>query len=309
MQTPVVFLIFNRPDLTAKVFEVIRQAKPRKLLVVADGPRTDRPNEVERCKDTRKIISQVNWECEVLTNYSEINLGCKKRVSSGLDWVFDNVEQAIILEDDCLPHSTFFPFCEELLRLYQNDMRVMNICGSSFINETTASNSSLESYYFSRDFHCWGWASWKRAWQYYDCEMDLWPHIRDTGRLKDVFHNIDIAKYWEYVLQSAFEDRVDSWAYRWMFSCWMQSGLSILPYTNLISNIGYGNEATHTSRKDKLSNQAVSAVNLPIRHPPFVIEDTRKDKHIGSFRFRANSVNLWKIKIKQLLKLSTGQKR
>ena len=127
MKTPVAFLIFNRPDTTAKVFEAIRQAKPPKLLVVADGPRSDNPSEAEKCQAAREIIEQVDWECEVLTNYSDVNLGCKTRVSSGLDWVFDNVEEAIILEDDCLPHPSFFPFCEKLLDNYRDDKRIMDI--------------------------------------------------------------------------------------------------------------------------------------------------------------------------------------
>ena len=135
MKTAIAFMVFNRPDTTKKVFETIREAKPPKLLVIADGPRAGRPGETEKCAATRAIIDSVDWECEVLTNYSDVNLGCKRRVSSGLDWVFNTVEESIILEDDCLPHSTFFQFCEELLEKYRYDSRIMQICGSNLIKD------------------------------------------------------------------------------------------------------------------------------------------------------------------------------
>ena len=152
LTTPVVFIIFNRPDTTAKVFEAIRQAKPPKLLVIADGARIDKPGEAEKCAAARAIINQVDWQCEVLTNYSNVNLGCRKRVSSGLDWVFEQVEEAIVLEDDCLPHPSFFQYCQELLEKYRDDERIMMISGDNFQfgNETTE-----YSYYFSRYGHCW----------------------------------------------------------------------------------------------------------------------------------------------------------
>ncbi|MEW6491011.1 MAG: glycosyltransferase family 2 protein, partial [Cyanobacteriota bacterium] len=164
MKTPVVFIIFNRPDTTQKVFEAIRQAHPPLLFVIADGPRPNKPGEDQKCAATRAIIDQVDWDCEVLTNYSEINLGCERRVSSGLNWVFDTVEEAIILEDDCLPHPTFFSFCEELLDYYRNDQRVMVITGQ---NVQFGRKRTDYTYYFSRYNHCWGWASWRRAWRSY----------------------------------------------------------------------------------------------------------------------------------------------
>jgi hypothetical protein len=160
VNTPIAFFIFNRPDTTARVFEAIRQAQPSKLLVVADGPRSTRPGEAEKCAATRAIIDQVDWECEVLTNYSDVNLGCRHRVSSGLDWVFEQVEEAIILEDDCLPHPTFFRFCEELLEWYRHDHRIVAISGDNFQN---GHQSGEFSYYFSRYVHIWGWATWRRG--------------------------------------------------------------------------------------------------------------------------------------------------
>lgn len=170
VSTPVAFFIFNRPVLTEIVFEAIAKAKPKKLLVVADGPRF--AEEEEKCQKARAaVIDKINWECEVLTNFSDRNQGCKYRVSSGLDWVFSEVEEAIILEDDCLPAPSFFRFCETLLARYRDDERVMTISGDNF----QLGNSRTEySYYFSKYTHIWGWASWRRAWQHYDVDMKSW---------------------------------------------------------------------------------------------------------------------------------------
>lgn len=155
-----VFPIFNRPDVTKKAFNEIRKVQPDILLVVSDGPSHHKQGEAEKCLETRAIIDQVDWDCKVLTNYSDVNLGCAKRILSGLDWIFGNFERAIILEDDCLPDPSFFPFCEELLERYKNDDRVMSISGQ---NSQFGRSRTSYSYYFSRYAHCWGWATWRRA--------------------------------------------------------------------------------------------------------------------------------------------------
>ena len=282
LTTPVAFLIFNRPDTTARVFEAIRQAKPPKLLVVADGPRPDRPDDVEKCKAARAIIDGVDWDCEVLTNYSDANLGCKNRVSSGLDWVFETVEEAIILEDDCLPHSSFFRFCEELLDYYRHDKRIMAISGDNF---QFRRRHTEYSYYFSRYTHIWGWASWRRAWQYYDVKMKLWEEIRDGDWLKSILEETKVVKYWTKIFQTAYDDKIDTWDYPWTFACWIQNGLTILPNVNLVSNIGFGEDATHTSSsKSRVANLGVQEMNFPLEHPLFVIRHKQADdfthKHI-----------------------------
>ncbi|MGQ4646875.1 glycosyltransferase family A protein [Lyngbya aestuarii] len=280
LKTPVVFLIFNRPDTTEKVFESIRQAKPLKLLVIADGPRTDRPGEAEKCAATRAIIERVDWECEVLKNYSEINLSCAKRVSSGLNWVFEQVEDAIILEDDCVPHPSFFRFCEELLERYKDDSRVVSISGQ---NVQFGRQRTEYSYYFSRYNHCWGWATWKRAWQYFDFEMKLWPEVKKHNFLGDILIEPQAIKHWTETFQSTYDGQINSWANRWTFACWMQNGLSILANTNLISNIGFGTESTHTgNKKSKFANIPTEAVEFPLKEPPFMIRDMRADSFTQS---------------------------
>ncbi|KHG41634.1 MAG: glycosyltransferase family 2 protein [Aphanizomenon flos-aquae KM1D3_PB] len=276
MKTPVAFIIFNRPDTTKRVFEAIRQAQPPKLLVIADGPRADRPGEAEKCAAARAIIEGVDWECEVLTNYSNVNLGCKLRVSSGLDWVFSQVEEAIVLEDDCLPHPTFFPFCEELLERYREDTRIAVISGQ---NVQFGRKRTDYSYYFSRYNHCWGWASWRRAWENFDYDMKLWPFIRDNGWLKDILKDDASVKYWTKIFQDVYDGKINSWAFRWTLSCWLHNQLSVLSNVNLISNIGFGEEGTNTKQSASIfSNMSTDNLEFPLNHPQFMIQDTNADE-------------------------------
>lgn len=277
MKTPVAFIIFNRPDTTARVFEAIRQAKPPLLLIIADGARASKLGEAEKCAATRAVIDGIDWDCEVRTNYSDVNLGCKRRVSSGIDWVFEQVEEAIILEDDCLPHPTFFGYCEELLDKYKDDTRIMSISG---INFQFGRKRNSDSYYFSRYNHVWGWATWKRAWKHYDVDLELWNIVRDGGWLDDILGDNSIVRKWQETFQSVYDGKVDTWDYQWVFACWIQSGMTILPNVNLISNIGFGIDATHTVNiSDELANLPVEAISLPLQHPEFITRNTNADKY------------------------------
>jgi hypothetical protein len=273
MKTPVAFMIFNRPDTTKRVFEAIRQAQPSKLLIIADGARPDRPGEAEKCQQVRDIIDVVDWDCEVLKNYADTNLGCQQRLLTGLNWVFSEVEEAIILEDDCLPDPTFFPFCQEILERYRDDMRVMSISGNNF---QFGKKRTDHSYYFSRYFHCWGWATWRRAWQYNDPEIKLLPTIKSGDWLKDILGSDRAVKYWQGILDRIHESK--TWDYQWMFAHWIQSGLSIIPNENLVSNIGFGADATHTNvLNHPLANMTVNALKFPLNHPPFLIRNVNAD--------------------------------
>ncbi len=244
-------------------------------MVVADGPRPDRADDIEKCKAARAIIEGVDWDCEVLTNYSDLNLGCKNRVSSGLDWVFDTVEQAIILEDDCLPHPSFFRFCQDLLDYYRNDKRIMAISGDNF---QFGRKRTEYSYYFSRYNHIWGWASWRRAWQYYDLKMKLWQEISDGSWLESILGKTQAVKYWTKIFQTYYDGKIDTWDYPWTFACWIQNGLTILPNVNLVSNIGFGEDATHTSSsKSRAANLGVQEMNFPLKHPPFLMRHVEAD--------------------------------
>lgn len=289
LKTPVAFIIFNRPETTKRVFAEIAKARPQKLLVIADGPRADHPDDIEKCVAVRAIIDSVNWNCEVLKNYSDMNLGCKRRVSSGLDWVFDTVEEAIILEDDCLPHPTFFRFCEEMLEKYRHDERIAMISGN---NHQFGRKRTEYSYYFSRYTHIWGWASWRRAWDNYDVDMKIWPEIRDGGWLEDLLGAKRSVWYWKYIFENVYKGKIDTWDYQWIFSCWIQNALAILPNVNLVSNIGFGMKAVHTKVKNKFAHMEIEPMSFPILHPDYILRDSKADFFVENKMFSGNSLLL-----------------
>ena len=303
MKTPVVLIIFNRPHHTEKVFEVIRQAQPSQLLVIADGPRTNRPEDKEKCASARAIIDRVDWKCQVFKNYSDINLGCDPRIIDGLNWVFDTVEEAIILEDDCIPHPTFFTYCEELLGRYRHDPRVMNISGQ---NVLFGRKRTDYSYYFSRFTLCWGWATWRRSWQYFDVNLKLWPEVRDKKFMKDILEDPYAVKVWERTAQMLYDGRLTGWDFKWMFSCWLQNGLCLISDRNLVTNIGYGAEATHIhDEQAPYIKMAIEAMDFPLKHPPFILRDLEADKFTQRtlFDYDPNIFKKAQNKIKKLFKL------
>lgn len=275
MNTPIVFIIFKRPDTTKQVFEVIRQAKPKQLFVIADGPRTHISGEAEKCNLTRAIIEQVDWECKVVKNYSDINLGCGKRISSGLDWVFQQVEEAIILEDDCLPHPTFFPFCEKLLEKYRYDDRIASISGQ---NVQFGRNKSEYSYYFSRYNHIWGWATWKRAWKEFDFDISLWPEVKKHNFLREILKSNKAIEAWNKVFQDIYRGNKHTWDFQWQFACWVNNRLGIISNVNLVSNIGFDMDSHHTlNPRSRYSKLPIQGIDLVMNHPPFMVCNTAAD--------------------------------
>ncbi len=282
---PVALIIFKRPELTAKVFEAIRQAQPSTLVVIADGARANKKDEAEACAAARAVTEKVDWPCRVVRHYSDKNLGCRDRVSSGLDLVFNEFDRAIILEDDCVPELSFFRFCEELLERYRNDERVMAISGDNF----QFGNRQIEhSYYFSRYPHVWGWATWRRAWQHYDVKITNWPQMRKDGWLVQLLQDNAAVKFWQASFQSVYDRQIDTWDHQWTYACWQQNGLTALPRTNLISNIGFGTEATHTKRNSRFSKMAVSPMRFPLSHPPQVVRDEQADDYTQRHNFNLN---------------------
>lgn len=278
MTTPLVFIIFNRPEVTKRVFDAIRNARPKRLFVIADGPRNDHPEDQGLCARTRAVVDYVDWPCEVVRDYAETNMGCGKRPASGISHVFTQVEEAIILEDDCLPHPSFFPYCEELLARYRDDERIMAICGTNF---QPGISRSPYSYYFSLFPHCTGWASWQRAWQHYDYDMSLLPEVLEQGWIESIFPDKKAARYWKTRFREVSGiPQSHIWDFQWTFACWIQGGLSIIPRNNLVTNIGYGPTATHTkSETDRFANLTVKEISFPLLHPPFVIRDSQTDNH------------------------------
>lgn len=284
---PVIFMIFNRPDSTRQAFETLRAAKPCKLLVVADGPRGDRPGEAEKCAAARAVISEVDWDCEVHTNYSETNLGCRLRCSSGITWAFELVEKAIIIEDDCIPSTSFFPYCTELLERYEADERIMMITGD---NHLFGRAETAESYYFSRYPHLWGWATWRRAWAKYDINMTHWPEIKRRKLFDQYSRKRSERFFWESVMQCAYEGNVDTWDFQWVYSIWVNSGLCITPARNLVRNIGYHSEATHTVKDAVYSSLRAEEIDLPLTHPATVLASSDKDEYEARLRFAHDQV-------------------
>jgi hypothetical protein len=278
MRTPIALIIFNRPDLTERVFAEIARARPPKLLIIADGPRPEQPGETEKCLAARAVVDRVDWQCDVLKNYSEVNLGCGRRPATGLSWVFSQVEQAIILEDDCVAHPTFFRFCEELLEKYSDNERVMHISGDNFF---CREKKIPFSYYFSSYCLSWGWATWRRAFRYFDPQIKLWPSLRDTSWLKENLGDLRAVEYWKSIFDRVYEQggTKDIWDFQWLFAIWARRGLSILPNTNLVSNIGFREDATHTKRRtDRRATLPATEMVFPLRHPPQITPDRESDK-------------------------------
>ena len=257
--------VFNRPETTRRVFEVISRARPAKLLLIADGPRLERVGEAERCAEVREIVSRVDWPCEVLTNFSSTNLGCQERIISGLDWVFSLVEEAIILEDDCLPDPSFFPFCQVLLEKYRGDSRISSITGTNMVERFLNTEAS---YYFSQLGGIWGWATWRSEWQRYDRYLTDWPKLKEEKMLSELFDHPKAVAYWTKIFDAMYENRgPNTWDYQWVYTRLKNNSLNIIPRINLISNIGFGTDATHTTGADSRYTIPVKTIGFPLRHP------------------------------------------
>jgi hypothetical protein len=269
MTAPVLFLVFNRPDTTGRVFQVIREARPCRLFVAADGPRPGRDDEADRCAEVSRIATAVDWPCEVKTLFREHNLGCKRAVSSAIDWFFTQVDEGIVIEDDCLPDPSFFRYCTELLERWRDDERVMGISGDNFIG---AQWQPPGSYYFSRFPHIWGWASWRRAWVHYDVAMRDWPLHRDMGLMKKIFPASRLQqRRWASMFDRLERGDIDTWDYQWSFACWKRGGLTCIPAVNLVTNIGFGPQATHTHNAEaSLARLPRGRLEFPLSDPPLV---------------------------------------
>lgn len=246
MKKPILFLIFNRPDTTEQVFESIKKYQPTQLFIAADGPRNEK--EYLLCEETRKIINEIDWNCELKTLFRKKNLGCGKAVSSAIDWFFENVDEGIILEDDCLPSPSFFIFCEEMLSLYRDDSRIMMISGS---NSATLLPKLKSDYFYSNVYSIWGWATWRRSWILYDRTMSSWPIQKQKRPLVKMYPNRMIENYFSSAFDDVYNKKIDTWDYQWVYTCIINNGLNIIPKYNMISNIGV--VGTHTEKNNNKS--------------------------------------------------------
>jgi len=270
MNTPVILILFRRPETTRRVFEAIRQARPPKLYIVADGARG--PDDDASCESARAIVANIDWPCEVIRDYADTNLGVAKRVSSGITGAFRHYEEAIILEDDTLPNPFFFKYCEELLARWREEERIQHISGTNFIHCHQA--EIQHSYYFNNHPAIWGWATWRRAWQHYDTRLPHWPEHRKEGLLERKLHTTTARQNWTETFD-LHHDNEDPWTwdYHWTYATWVQNGLAAAPRQNLVTNIGFGEGATHTG--------TTTAPDLPIdpSHDETIVHPQGPDIH------------------------------
>ncbi|MES2216191.1 MAG: glycosyltransferase family 2 protein [Patescibacteria group bacterium] len=298
MKTPLLFLIFNRPEATAQVFAEIRKARPEKLFIAADGPRPDRPDDIEKCRLTREAVSNIDWPCEVKTLFQEKNLGCKIGATTGITWFFDNVEEGIVLEDDCLPDQSYFPFCTELLERFRHNENISMISGC---NESQTTPSPY-SYIYSRYGHLWGWASWRRVWKQYDVTMKHWAPRANQRAIKKAMHDRKMWNYrvWHYI--ETYEGRKDTWDYQWETYRLLHGQLAVIPTKNMIHNLGFGPEATHTVQTSSYLIMPRQQTEFPLRHNPDIRPHDAYDR---TLRPRSKAFNIhvrrFRARVRQLL--------
>jgi hypothetical protein len=290
LEKPVLLLIYRRPDTTRKVLDAVRAAKPRRLFVSASGPQ----DEADRAlvEETRAVIDEVDWDCEVHRKLWQDNQGCRINVARGITWAFDCEPEMIILEDDCVPTPAFFRFCSELLDRYRDDTRVMSISGTNFLFDRDV---TPYSYFWSRYPNIWGWATWRRAWRLYDRDLALWAETTANGQLHDMFDEAPARAYWRGVMDFVADGSLDAWDYVWFASLWLHGGLAAQPTRNLVRNIGFDARATHTKKETKLSRLSVEELDFPLEHPPSLMRNREADRRVDAevYANLPNVVRLW----------------
>ncbi len=283
-ETPILLLVFNRLDTTRRVFEVIRKVKPTRLFVSGDGPRHGNLLDPEKVNAVREFIADsIDWPCTVSTLYRLENLGCKEAVSSGIDWFFSEVDNGIILEDDCLPHEDFFEYCEIMLQRFKSDYRIWHIGGVCCLGKDDFLEES--SYYYSNYMHIWGWATWSDRWKYYTKEIPYLDDFKNLKLIEGLSSSCLVRQQWLHSFNSVELNKVNTWDFQWYYCVWSNGGLAVLPKVNLVSNIGFGQDSTHTSESNHLlSNMRVVSMDFnQLIEPKFfrVIEEyDRKNERI-----------------------------
>ena len=277
IETPVLLIIYNRPELTEKVFDVIRSVRPKQLFIAADGPKQEKIADAARCAETRAVTEKINWDCDVKRLYRDKNLGCKDAITSGINWFFGQVEEGIILEDDCVPDETFFTFCKEMLSRYRNNERIMHINGTNFL----LGKKVPGSYYFSNFAHPWGWAGWRRAWKKYDSDMKTFPEFKEKNMFDRVSKNKRLKNFWLSVLEKTYDgtfERNSVYDYQWFFTIWYNKGIVITPTVNLVSNIGFGPDATNTIYSYVSRSNMKRGAMHNIIHPKEIVVNEKLDE-------------------------------
>jgi hypothetical protein len=268
LNTPVLFLIFNRLETTKQVFAVIRQVRPRHLYIASDGPRSDRADEKEKVQTVRDyVLKNIDWPCEVKTLFREENLGCGMSVSGAITWFFEQVEQGIILEDDCVPALSFFSYCTELLTKYKDKEKIYHISGHNPLGVVDME----DSYYYARVQHCWGWASWRRAWTQYSFDIQDLAEFIEQKKLNNIFQRRCDCQYWLGIFYKMEKHLIDTWDYQWIYAILKNDGICINPAKNMISNIGFAGDGTHTTLVDSPFNNQKRYELAVINHPKEIV--------------------------------------
>jgi hypothetical protein len=298
LTSPVLFLIFNRPETTQQVFSAIRKAKPPRLYVAADGPRSDYPNEDEKCEHSRKVATNVDWDCEVKTLFRDHNLGCRLAVSQAISWFFENEPEGIILEDDCLPSQSFFWFCQELLEDFRNDKQVGAICGF-YSNELDYKPSA--SYFFSRYMRVWGWAGWRRTFAEYDSNLKNQMENNNTWK-SNVFNRKDVLpkKYFQQMFDQVENGEIDTWDTQLQYLFWQKKQRVIVSSSNMIKNIGW-RQGAHTHDKDHNHELRTSEIQFPLTRPETEDRDLKADRIIERKSYRITILSFLKSQIRKLV--------
>jgi hypothetical protein len=288
--TPILFLIFNRIDSTIAVFEKIRSIKPKQLFIAADGPRTCNVGEEEKCNEVRRyVLSNIDWDCEVKTLFREDNFGCGKAVSSAISWFFNSVDEGIILEDDCLPSYSFFTYCNQLLEKYRDENNIFMISGNNFQKKAKIP----DSYYFSSYAHIWGWATWKRSWDKYSFTLNGISETEFRLCLKRYFITKLEIDYWVNLFYTMKNNPIDTWDYQLLFAQWINNGLTILPNSNLVTNIGFNENATHTKSHVIGVSELKSFEINDLKHNDNVTIDRKADLYTFRRIFSDRKINTW----------------
>lgn len=263
-KTPILLIVFNRPQHAQKVFDQIKKVKPKYLFIAADGPRINYAEDLDKCVATRQIIEHIDWECELKTLFRDENRGCGHGPAEAITWFFEYVENGIILEDDCLPSLSFFPFCEELLMKYSNDASIFMIAGS---NAATTWKVRRSHYFFSLMGISYGWATWRRAWTSFDYEIKNWGTKKAKRVLKDHLKKPTYFRIFSAEFDKIFKEKpTDIWDFQWLFARWINNGKTIVPSVNLVSNIGFGDSATHTHQENhQLANLPLMEIKIPLQ--------------------------------------------
>lgn len=281
----------------------MRLVKPKQVFIAADGPRAERPEEKNLCEQARlQVVAAIDWECEVKTLFRESNLGCKKAISSAISWFFSEVEEGIILEEDCYAAESFFSFCSQMLEIYRHDTRVGEISGHNALGSWEGMGTG---YHFSKTGSCWGWATWKRAWDTFDVHMPIWPEVKEQGLLYDKINLYDEAVYYEATFDSAYEGRVDSWAYIWNMYKLLNNFLCVVPSVNLIRNIGFDEIGTHTQDKNATPSfrfQLFEIEKASLADPIYFMVDEKFDQKVFNEVLMFHRKFSWKEKAKKTIK-------